>query len=268
MNQVTIVPVSVIIPCYNSSQTIERAVESAWNQTSRPAEVVLVNDASNDATADVLGRLAARFGNWLTVVHLAANSGPSTARNTGWNLASQPYIAFLDADDSWHPQKIELQYGWMAARSDITLTAHSYVVGDDQYQPVPGTIMKSRKVSLRQLLLSNRFSTPTVMVRRDIAERFQEGKRYAEDYLLWLSIAAKHACYFLDAPLTFLHKAPYGASGLSARMWAMEKGELDTLRTICHAGQAPFFLSPLLYLYSLAKFMLRLLRRLLKGLVP
>lgn len=261
-------PVSVIIPCYNCAMTIERAIISVSGQTFRPLEVWLIDDASSDNTPEVLQKLSSRFGDWLRVVRLPKNSGPSTARNTGWNLASQPYIAFLDADDSWHPQKIELQYAWMAARPDVALTAHRYVVQDDQYRPAPATGLKSGKVSLGQLLLSNRFSTPTVMVRRNITERFQEGKRYAEDYLLWLSIAAQQDCYFLDASLTFLHKAPYGAAGLSAQMWAMEKGELDTFRTLCRTRKISCFALPALYLYSLSKFALRLVRRTLKGPVP
>lgn len=255
-------PVSVVVPCYNCTATIERAVASVYGQTSRPREVLLIDDASTDTTPEILHALASRFGDWLKVIRLPVNSGPSTARNTGWNLATQPYIAFLDADDSWHPHKIELQYAWMASRPDVALTGHRYVVHDERHRPALDTgNLQCRKISLAQLLVSNRFSTPTVMVRQEIAERFQEGKRYAEDYLLWLSIASRHDCYFLDLPLTFLHKAPYGASGLSARMWEMEQGELDTLGTVCRAGQVPLFLLPVLYLYSLSKFMLRLVRR-------
>ena len=79
-------------------------------------------------------------------------------------------------------------------------------------------------IGFKKILFSNPFSSPNVMLRRNIAERFAEDKRFAEDYDLWIKIirSGKKAA-LLDIKLTRLHKAPYGVSGLSSNLWKMEK---------------------------------------------
>jgi glycosyltransferase involved in cell wall biosynthesis len=100
--------VSVIIPCYNCAGTIHRALASVASQSLRPAEVILVDDHSTDDTLQSLYRLQDRYGReWIRIIEQPVNGGPGTARNMGWNAATQTYIAFLDSDDTWHPKKIE-----------------------------------------------------------------------------------------------------------------------------------------------------------------
>ncbi|MDR9769531.1 glycosyltransferase family 2 protein [Acetomicrobium sp.] len=122
------VPVSVVVPCYCCEDTIERAVVSVMSQTALPGEVILVDDASPDhgRTLSKLQELQERFRDktHIEIIALKNNSGPSVARNAGWETATQPYIAFLDADDAWHPQKLEIQYGWMKEHPEIALTGH------------------------------------------------------------------------------------------------------------------------------------------------
>jgi hypothetical protein len=87
------------------------------------------------------------------------------------------------------------------------------------------------------MLVSNQFSTPCVMLRRSIKQRFAEGKRYSEDYLLWLEIMLSGGeAWYLDAPLATLFKPAYGAGGLSANLKAHEAGELDALARLRRAG--------------------------------
>lgn len=128
------VPVSVVVPCYCCEGTIERAVDSVMKQTALPAEVLLVDDASPDQgrTLNKLRQLQGRFRDktHIEVIALKNNGGPSVARNAGWEAATQPYIAFLDADDAWHPQKLEIQYEWMKEYSEVVLTGH----GDKVYR--------------------------------------------------------------------------------------------------------------------------------------
>ncbi|MHB1099234.1 MAG: glycosyltransferase family 2 protein, partial [Burkholderiales bacterium] len=108
------VPVSVIIPCYRCAETIARAVDSVLKQTLPPEEILLVEDCSGDDgnTLAVLHSLQ-QNNPFIRVIPLAKNGGPAAARNAGWDAAKQPYIAFLDADDAWHPKKLEIQYSWM-----------------------------------------------------------------------------------------------------------------------------------------------------------
>lgn len=220
--------VSVVIPCFRCSATIVRTVESIASQTLMPIEVILVDDSSQDGTLDVLLELQACYGaNWLKICELASNAGPGTARNAGWKIARGEYVAFVDSDDSWHSQKIELQYRWMAQNPNAILSSHLIVMGDECKERVFEAQIRPARISRRQLLISNRFPTSTVMVRRDVAFRFADGQRYCEDYRLWLYICFfVGECYRFEQALTYNYKAVYGASGLSGRLWDMEKGEL------------------------------------------
>lgn len=255
------VPVSVIIPCYRCVDTIERAVASVVAQTRPPQELILVDDASPDGTLDVLKKLRSRIGSeWVKIIALQENSGPSVARNTGWDAATQPYIAFLDADDSWHPKKLEVQYGWMAKNPSVALTGHARIWVRSQL-PDSGLPedWQAKRISPGLLLLSNRFSTPTVMLRQDLPYRFEPEKRYSEDYLLWLQIALDgYPVWLLKLPLAYIYKAPFGEGGLSAQLWEMEKGQLDTYHRLRAQGRISWFTFAALSVYSLLKCLRRL----------
>jgi glycosyltransferase involved in cell wall biosynthesis len=253
--------VSVVIPCFRCKETIRRAVASVARQTLVPDELILIDDASDDGTLAVLTDLQREFGeHWVKIIALRKNSGPAGARNAGWDAASGKYIAFLDADDAWHPRKTAIQHAFMEASPEVTLCGHGHRRlrdGDslDTSLIRPG----SRGISLGALLLSNRFVTPSVMVRRNIPLRFRPEKRRMEDHLLWIEIASEGyqvAC--LDEVLAFTFKAHLGASGLSARVWDMRKAELANYWTLRGLGRLGLAATLALCAYSLAKHLVRL----------
>ncbi len=252
--------VSVIIPCFNCAGSVERAVLSVASQTCSAEEVILIDDASTDGTFPKLQELRSRYGeNWIKVMGLKRNRGPATARNTGWEAAKGVYVAFLDADDAWHPKKVEIQNRWMSNHSNVALTGHPCVrlEGELTTHSLPRT-WRARRIAPLPLLFSNRFLTRSVMMRRDMRLRFRSDKRYSEDYLLWLQVAlGGHGAYYLDVPLGYVFKAPFGEGGLTARLWEMEKGELDTYWSLFKQGLLPFFLLPCVAFVSLAKFVRR-----------
>lgn len=262
-----IAPVSVIIPCFRCKETIGRAVESVARQSAVPSEIILIDDNSNDGTLQKLQEIQASFREgWVRIIALSNNGGPGTARNVGWDQATQPYIAFLDSDDSWHPKKIEIQYHWMKSNPNVIFTGHQSVIVSDSVAPPPLPSENSWAFTLiekKKLLISNIFSTPTVMLQRDIRYRFPCGKRYSEDYHLWLEMACNGiGCYYSQLPLAFLYKAPYGEGGLSANLWKMEVGELDMYIDLYKTGYFGFgYLSALLAL-SFIKFLKRILEAL------
>jgi glycosyltransferase involved in cell wall biosynthesis len=98
--------VSVVIPTFNRASLVAGAVDSALAQTHGPTEVIVVDDGSTDGTADLLDR---RFGAAIRVERLPRNQGRSAARNRGWALADGDFVAFLDSDDVWDPDKLERQ---------------------------------------------------------------------------------------------------------------------------------------------------------------
>lgn len=259
-------PVSVIIPCYRCAQTIKRAVASVAAQTMRPAEVILVDDCSGDDTLRVLDTLTDQYpAGWIKVIAQDKNGGPGTARNAGWEASSQDYIAFLDADDAWHPQKIEAQYYWMVTHPSIALTGHvcCVVKGDEDKvgnaRHLSGEVV-FKLVSSWRLLLSNRFSTPSVMLHRRLPNRFALGKRHGEDYLLWCDICLDgHICARSEESLGYLFKAKYGAGGLSGDLWEMEKGEQDAYMRLRQTGRIGLLSWAALALLSMAKFARRLI---------
>jgi glycosyltransferase involved in cell wall biosynthesis len=205
-------------------------VRSILNQTKTVTEIVLVDDCSDDGTSEVLETLHREHGERrVKLVSLSQNMGPGSARNAGWEIAQGEYVAFLDADDVWHPRKIELQLAFMRARPEFAFTGHahdwlrtpgseSYQVEDQGFDPVP----------LRWLLSSNPLAPSAVMIRRSVAFRFPDRQRYMEDHLLWMRMvcAGLHAAK-LRATLSYRFSRPFGAAGLSARLWKMERAEIE-----------------------------------------
>lgn len=262
-------PVSVVIPCYCCASTIDRAVESVARQTRLPAEVILIDDGSPDdgETLQALHAVAARYAGVMNVkvIELPENKGPAAVRNAGWDAATQPYIAFLDADDSWLPQKLEIQSGWMKKHPEVAVCGHPCLwPGEDEPKDSREWLEKQESVpysmiSKAYLLLRNAFSTPSVMLKRDVPLRFDDGERYAEDYALWLRAACcSYGIARLDIPLARLHKAPFGEGGLSADLRRMEKGVQDVFRRLHAEGELGLFESMFGRAFSRLKYVRRL----------
>ena len=260
-------PVSAVIPCHNCAATIRRATASVLTQSRPPAELILVDDGSDDAGATLAALHAIRDehrgATRVQVVRHENNAGAAAARNSGWEAAAQAYVAFLDADDAWHPSKLELQCGWMERHPDVALTGHLSEQRDaasPRAEP-PGPL-DARRVRLGRLLLSNAFGMRTVMLRRELPQRFDTRLRRSDDYLLWLSIVhSGREAWLLDAVLAYFYKAPFGEGGLSRDLWAMEKSELAVYRELARRGAiSPVTLGALVP-YSLLKHAKRVLQR-------
>lgn len=255
------ISVSVVIPCYNCVQTLSRALNSVIEQTQLPEKIILVNDASTDTTKELITSYKEQYpAGWLELVDLKDNHGPAYARNQGMVMAKSDYIAFLDADDTWHPKKLETQYLWMQAHPEISLTGHRIMLANDLLtKNLQFGEVKALKISKWQALLSNPFSTPTVMMKSNLPYYFKPGQHHAEDYLLWLQVCIKEEVYRLDAPMAYIHKATYGEGGLSQSLIEMEKGELNTYRSIYDSKEINLFQYFSLVIFSLLKFVRRAL---------
>ena len=257
------VPVSVVIPCYRCAGTVARAVRSAAEQTSPPKEIILVDDASGDGTLQALESLRGELGAALVkIVALPLNGGPGSARNAGWAAAGQALIAFLDADDAWHPRKLELQGDFMDAHPEFELSGH-LLASESRHRtiahlPARSEDMGFMALGLNRLLFRNWLAASSVMVRREVEQRFEEGSRHAEDYSLWLRMAAAgHRLALLDAPLCVRFDPPFGGRGLSGAIWRMESAELQTYRELRRKGA----IAPVLWAAASAWSLARFLRR-------
>lgn len=254
--------VSVVMPCYRCAGTIERAIASVAAQTLLPAEVVLVDDASGDDTRAVLSRLIQRYApGWIRLVLLDQNVGAASARNAGWAVASQHLVAFLDADDAWHPRKIEVQYGYMMANPDVVLSGHDFRLM--KQSGLPGWQLDDtsvRKVDKWPMILKNQFVTPSVMLRRDMEQRFIAHQRYMEDHMLWMSVVCSGAPVVkLSCALAAVYKNQFGVTGLSSRIWLMERGDLSNYHRLYQEGFISAVELSALLIYSLLKYVRRLM---------
>lgn len=197
----TMPTVSVVIPAYNAARYLSQAVDSALGQTFRDVEVVVVDDGSTD---DTPARLAA-YGERIRTLR-QANSGVALARNAGTAAARGRYVAFLDADDVWQPEKIERQLEALTQPpgARASYTAFDLVSADLTPQEVRRT---ARAGSLVEdlLCLGNVVGTPsTVVCERDLlldVGGFDPDLSLGADWDLWLRLALRTTFSYVDEPL-------------------------------------------------------------------
>lgn len=205
--------VSVIIPYYEAEKTICRALESIKVQSAPVREVIIVNDGSDFG---VLSRTVAAYIEVLEIVlvDLGRNFGAANARNAGVARASSRFLAFLDADDIWHNDKIMMQYDFML-RSGAFLTSHGYGVNLDNPRLPAVANLSARRLRLFHFVWKNQIFTPTVMVVRERFLEFDPSLSRSEDLKCWLSNFSNGEFYQLSGTLAGGFKVAVGASGLS-----------------------------------------------------
>lgn len=247
---------SVVIPVYNGVKTIERTLDSVLLQAYGAHEIIVVDDASTDNTCALIER---RYVGKVNLIKATINAGSSVARNAGMDAASGDYIAFLDADDIWHKDKLLIMNELLTANSDMYLLYHTYTLQNvaEIVLPRPYTLCA---VPFYRLLPGNTISTSCAVVRNNSTFRFESSMRYTEDYDLWLRIAYRQKIYFADLPMTQLLRGITTAGGISADKWKMRKGELCAYTRLIKLNLFFVFLVPFLWGYSLLKHVYKMLR--------
>jgi len=221
--------VDVIIPCRNAARYIADALESVMRQTHRDLAVVVVDDGSNDDTV----RIARGFGARVTVLE-QANKGPSAARNTALRVSRGECVAFLDADDRWHPEKLARQVSHLRTRPECGLV-HTAIRQIDAAGEPGGAApnMPRRRATqgdcLAVLLERNAITTSSVLLRRDVlgGDEFLAGLHHAEDWDLWLRLAARTRFGYIDEALTDYRVHDTNATRLEEQMLAGMLTALD-----------------------------------------
>jgi glycosyltransferase involved in cell wall biosynthesis len=227
---------SVVIPAYNAERTIEACLASVIAQTLLPLQVLVIDDDSQDGTEAAVrrceGALAAA-GVGFEYYRMASNAGPSAARNKGIREAKGSYIAFLDADDAWSSDKLEI-INRFAGTSSAGLVCHDYT---DEPRFRTGMIAASYEVetlSIYEMLLRNPAQTSCAVVRKQSGLAFDETMRHCEDYDLWMRIAEHSPVLRLVGnPLTRLNRPQLSAGGLSSNTLCMRVGEMRVYLNFC-----------------------------------
>ncbi len=192
--------ISVIIPTYNRRHTLERAIDSVLSQTFKPFEIIIVDDGSEDGTR-----------NWLQEAYPSIkyiyqpNNGVSSARNKGIRSSRGSWIALLDSDDEWMPEKLEDQVIFINENPG-SLFCHTNEIWIRNGVRV-NQMKKHKKYGgdiFKYCLDMCRISPSSSLIKKEVFEDvglFDESLTVCEDYDLWLRITANYTILFLDRPL-------------------------------------------------------------------
>lgn len=205
MNRTSGPLVSVIIPTYNHAQFLPAALKSVQAQTYGPVEIIIVDDFSTDNTEEVV----AKHSPLRTTYIKSANKGiVAASRNVGTRAANGEYIAFLDADDEWAPNKLELQLPHFADPSVVAVASDLRYAGARRYSPSRRGRGSAgyREYRNLEIVRDNPIATSSVVVRRRDLDRvggFDESPefRFIEDWELWLRLTVDKSARVLQEPL-------------------------------------------------------------------
>lgn len=193
--------VSVIMPAYNAARFIEEAIRSVMAQTMTNWELLVIDDGSSDETARIAEALAAEDGR-IRFLRNKENMGVARTRNRGFDLCRGSYVALLDSDDVWYPEKLERQLECLR-REDGELCYCSYAIVDAQGCPSRRDYIVPERVDFEGLLRENVIGCSTVLMKRGLLQdrRFRTDF-YHEDYVLWLTLLqAGHRAVGCTQPL-------------------------------------------------------------------
>jgi succinoglycan biosynthesis protein ExoO len=221
---------SVIIPAYNVSSIIERAIRSAASQTLPPLEILVIDDCSTDNTVEVVKALGREIPA-LRLLSTPANGGPSAARNVGLRAAKAEWIALLDADDAWKPGRLK-RLSEVARATSADFVADNLVMWDAvagvQFKPAHFEMAEAQKqITLLDLFRADdnfNFSKATFSIMKPICRLkflsdhilgYNENLKVGEDFLLLAESLFNRAKIILIKEAYYIYSIPNGPSGRS-----------------------------------------------------
>lgn len=226
--------ISCIVPCYNCEIFISETVQSLINQTMKPQEIILVNDASTDNTLDILKVIESQYPNIVKVIDLEKNQGASYVRNYGVENAKGEYILFMDSDDIAETTLIE-EYLYRLNKvngkiEDEYILCYSAYIQIDEKDKQISDIVKGIQVEPEEILgyefVRNYISTTSgILIKKDFFIKtggFNEKIRYSEDWDLWLRLCKFGGFAYVDEPLIKIRRH---GTNLSSRVDKMLGGE-------------------------------------------
>lgn len=204
--------VSVIMPCYNMEKYISDTIASVRKQTFPHWELVIVDDASTDRTVDIVKSYQNQDDRIRFFVK-PTHSGIADTRNQCLKMAQGRYLAFLDSDDVWYPEKLEQQLQFMTERN-IGFSYSSYDCIDDSGNPLHKTVKAKCDLDYESYLRNTIIGCSTVMLDKSVVgEVIVPNFRTSEDTATWLNILKKgFLAYAIEQPLTSYRIRQHSAS--------------------------------------------------------
>jgi teichuronic acid biosynthesis glycosyltransferase TuaG len=202
--------ISIIMPAYNAHKYISLSIESVIKQSYLNWELIIIDDYSSDNTF-TLAKKYEKQNSKVIVYHNELNMGVSKTRNRGIELAQGDYIAFLDSDDIWCDNKLELQVKYCyEENADFVITGIRYI--NDKGKAFPGEYYPPKNIDYHGLLKNNSIACSSVLIKKKIISKyFFENDKIHEDYLLWLRIL-KDGVLAKTVPNPLLIYRIYGSS--------------------------------------------------------
>lgn len=253
--------ISVVIPMYNSKDTIQRALQSVVDQDYKGLfEIIVVNDGSKDNSMEVVELFIERNKSSNIVLISQLNGGVSKARNTGLKNVTGNYIALLDSDDAWFPNKISSQMHILENNSNIDFIGTAFE-GFYFKNNAEGELIN---VKFKKLIFKNYFQPSTVLMKKSIIDKiglFDESQKYAEEGNFFFRVSQEFNCFFYNKKLIVYGdgKMGFGESGLSANLKEMEKGELKNLKFAYKNNWISFWIYIFAVSFSLCKYVRRII---------
>ncbi|MBT8574541.1 glycosyltransferase family 2 protein [Polynucleobacter paneuropaeus] len=222
--------VSIVIPCYRDSETLSSALKSLYEQTYSNLEILVINDASPE-TAEIERVLASHLG--VFYIKNTINVGLAATRNVGIKNSKGEYVAFLDADDEWHPRKLELQMKHIAANVAIACDVEEFLTFPPQLRVFSEAqesdikvVRSSFKFSFYNYLTGASLLAPKALLLK--VGGYDESLRSCEDYDLWLRLLeARVMLIHLRLPLYYYR---FNISGLSKNVNTISFWELEVMK--------------------------------------
>ena len=205
--------ISIIMAAYNAEKTIEQAINSVLSQTYTNFELLVVNDCSKDRTVELVKDIVAKDSR-VRLISNVKNSGVSYTRKHGLEEAKGDWIAILDSDDAWEPEKLEKQIELQRrTNADLLFTGSAFM--DSEGHPIDWYLHAPKEVTYRQLLKQNVLSNSSALVRKELyAKHYAIGDGMHENFAIWLSILKKGTkAYGVDEPLLIYRIAKSSKSG-------------------------------------------------------
>ena len=205
--------ISIIMAAYNAEKTIEQAINSVLSQTYPDFELLVVNDCSTDKTA-MLAEAIVKKDDRVRLISNEKNSGVSYTRKHGLEEASGEWVAILDSDDAWAPEKLEKQINLQKkTNADLLFTGSAFMDADGK--PIDWYLAAPAEVTYRQLLKQNVLSNSSALVRKELyAKYYAVGDGMHEDFAMWLNILKDgRKAYGVDEPLLIYRIAKSSKSG-------------------------------------------------------
>ena len=221
--------VSVIIPFYTNVDWLAQAIDSVLAQTYQDYEILVINDGTTEDDTYFLRE----YGTKISYTKIK-NAGPANARNLGIEMATGEYVAFLDSDDLWLPNKLEVQINCMIAENAVwshTSYISFYDGSEADYKLVDVSDFNGEV--FKRGLLSTPIATPCVMIRTKCLKdnpscRFSNAMRHGQDWYLWIMLARLFPLLAISSPLTRVRLRGANAA-LRARVQIKSKAQLLTL---------------------------------------